>query len=439
MKKVNLIEGNIAGGIIIFVIPIILGSLIQQLYITIDSAIVGQFVGKPGLAAIDSVYTLFKFPLNFMNGLSAGATIVLSKYYGVGDKASIKGAVKSSIFMSVLLGVVCSALGVVFAPRLLNIMAVPSEIYSMTLIYTRIYFGGICSMVVYNISAGILRSQGDSKRPLFVLIICSIVNILLDVLLVGVIKMGVFGAAIATVFAQSISAFIMLIFIFGDKQEVPAKGRYLKNIVRTGFPLALQSMLFPIANSLVQASVNSMGTDCIAAWGICDKLSMLIWLISDSMSPAISTYVAQNTGAGKCDRSKKGSIIGCGISVVTVWGVCLVLYIGKAFFASWFINSSELNVLLPLIIKYMNMMLPFYFFYSIAEAFSGACCGMGKTMSSMIVTMSSICLTRVIAIMFIFPNFNSMECIIWIYVVSWIIAGVAFFSLFLTVHSRVNK
>ena len=235
-----------------------------------------------------------------------------------------------------VLGIACSAAGVVFSPQLLQVMGVPDNIFGETLAYTRIYFGGIWSMILYNMAAGILRAFGDSKSPLYVLVLCSLSNVVGDYLLVGLCGLGVEGAAAATVAAQIISvvcAFVLLNRVLrgqGILSEGPLWGgsKYAKGMVVTGFPLALQSMLFPVANSIVQVSVNRMGSDSIAAWGVCNKLDMFVWLAADAMGPALTTYVAQNLGAGKKHRINKGVLTGTAMSVGTVSVISLFLYLG---------------------------------------------------------------------------------------------------------------
>lgn len=316
-QNLDLTKDRIGVAILAFALPIMLGSLIQQLYTMTDAVIVGKFAGKMGLAAIDSVHTLFKFPINFMNGLAAGATILISSAFGAKDFEQTRRSVRSSIAVAVVLGVVASVGGVLLSPWLLRLLSVPQDIYRQTLTYTRIYFGGLWSMVLYNMVAGILRAMGDTKRPLYVLVTSCITNILGDILLVGVFRMGVAGAAAATAAAQIISAAAICRCldrtleggIFGANQIRIPVGDML-SIFKTGMPLALQSTLFPIANTIVQAGVNQMGTDAIAAWGICGKLDMLIWLIADTMSPALTTYVAQNIGGKTVAPGQTGNIDG---------------------------------------------------------------------------------------------------------------------------------
>ncbi len=439
MKNISLTEGNIGKALMMFVLPLFLGSLIQQLYIMADAVIVGQFAGKVGLAAIDSVMPIFKFPLNFMNGLASGATIIISRYYGENNKEGVSNAVHNALKVAIVLGVICSAAGVIVTPLIMNVMSVPDEIFDQTLIYMRIYFAGLWSMVLYNIGAGVMRAFGDSKRPLYVLMVCSAVNIVGDLVLVGGLKMGVAGAALATVAAQIISVIIVLRMLRSfehlDGEGVVYEKRigntYMANMIKLGMPLALQGMLFPISNSIAQAAVNTMGTDNIAAWAVCDKVGMLIWLVADSMGPAITTYVAQNLGAKKIARVKRGTFIGMGMSAITVAALSLVFFFATEYMAYWFVSAKDAGVIVPLVTYFMKGMAPFYFFYAIGEAFSGACCGLGHTLASMITTMLSICVLRVVAIFFVLPHYANMTCIIWIYAVSWIVLGASFTCLFL--------
>ena len=436
-KEHSLTSGSISGAILAFILPMMLGSLIQQLYTMTDSVIVGQFTGKTGLAAINSVATLFKFPINFMNGLAAGATILISRAYGANDREDLRRSVGAALAVAAVLGVVFTVGGVLLTPWLMRAMSIPEEIWAPTLVYCRVYFGGLWAMVIYNMTAGILRAFGDTRRPLYVLILCCAVNILGDLLLVGVFHLGVGGAAAATVAAQIVSAAAVLFLLnrsmeggLASNKGLRPGGNRFADMLKKGLPLAIQSILFPIANSIIQASVNTMGTDAIAAWGICDKLDLLIWLVADSMSPALTTYAAQNIGAGRLDRVKRGAVIGTLMSAGTVAVISLILYFGSGVFGGWFISPEDAGEILPLVVRYMSLMCPFFFFYSFAEGFSGACCGMGNTLVPMITTLTTICLLRVLAIWFILPRYGTMECIVWIYIASWIAAGAAFTAMF---------
>ena len=204
-RNESLISGPIGSALLAFVVPLMLSSLVQQLYVTADAVIVGRIAGKTALAAIDSVHTLFRFPINFMNGLAAGATILISRHFGAENRDGVRSCMLSAGALAVVLGILCAVGGVLLTPVLLQFMQVPEDIYAQTLEYTRIYFGGIWAMILYNMASGVLRAFGNSKSPLYILLVSSIINIVGDILLVGGLGMGTAGAAIATVFAQMVS------------------------------------------------------------------------------------------------------------------------------------------------------------------------------------------------------------------------------------------
>ena len=434
-KTLDLTQGNILKVLLAFILPIMAGSLIQQLYTVVDAVVVGRFAGKAGLAAIDSVYTLFKFPLNFMSGLSAGATIVVSRYFGASDDHRLCASIRAAFAISVVLGAVFSLLGALAAPMLLDIMSVPDDIRAQTLIYVRIYFGGLWTMTFYNMLAGILRAFGNTKSPFYILIVCCFVNIFGDLFLVGVMHTGVAGAAAATVFSQFVSVVLAIrslnkTYPGHNLMKLSFIWKDIGHMLRIGFPLALQSILFPVANSIIHAGINKMGTDVIAAWAVCGKLDMLIWLVADTMAPAMSTYTSQNLGAGKNERVVRGCLTGAAFSISAVALISLCLFLFPEFLGGLFVTAADKALLSPMIVHFMRMMAPFYVFYAAAEAFSGACCGTGDTVRPMIVTLLCTCGLRVASILLILPHFGTMECIIWIYIASWIATGLAFTGMF---------
>jgi putative MATE family efflux protein len=454
-RKSSLVTGSIGWGLLYFVVPLMLGSFVQELYITVDSIIVGRFAGKEALAAIDSVNTLFRFPLNFMNGMAAGATILVSRYFGENRPEKIRTSVLSAGLLAVVLGVVCSIAGAGLSRIFVGWMQVPENISDRALCYTRIYFGGLWTLIVYNMAAGILRSFGDSKSPLYILMITAVVNVFGDLLLVAVFKTDVAGAATATVFSQFLSAAMAVYMIYrklgqlpGSVSGLPSQAYDADNaanaddmpgnimpevahIAKTGIPLALQSMLFPVANTILQTAINTMGTDVIAGWGIFYKQDTLIWLISDNMSPALTTYTAQNLGAGKPDRVRKGVRIGLAMSVGAVLVVSVLLYIFTGSIAAWFVSAGDAASVVPISVRFMRCMAPFFFTYAIAEALSGACCGTGDTVKPMVLTLLTTCLLRIVVLMIFFPIFASIECISAVYVISWTASALCFMALWM--------
>ena len=444
-KNESLISGPIGPALLAFVVPLMLSSLVQQLYVTADAVIVGRIAGKSALAAIDSVHTLFRFPVNFMNGLAAGATILISRHFGAENRDGLRSCMLSAGALAAALGILCAIGGVLLTPGLLQLMQVPEEIYGQTLGYTRIYFGGIWAMILYNMASGVLRAFGNSRSPLYILLVSSLINIVGDLLLVGALGLGTEGAAIATVFAQTVSAAVavwMVWKILPNRQGLRQPRRWLEHLwdmVRLGIPLALQSVLFPVANSIVQAAVNTMGTDTIAAWGICDKLDMLIWLLADTMGPALTTYTAQNMGAGCWDRVCAGNRIGAAMSGAAVAAVSLGLYFLTAPLGGLFVPATDAPAVVPLAVAFMRRMAPFFFFYALAESFSGACCGTGDTVRPMLLTLLTICLLRVLGILLLLPRQHTMECIIDIYIASWLAAGIGFLTLWQWEKKRVQR
>ena len=445
--KKDLTEGKVWFVLTMFVLPIIAGSIIQQMYTTVDAIIVGRFVGKTGLAAINSVATLFKFPLNFMGGLSGGTTVIISRYYGSKNKDELGKSVRTALTMSIVMGIVFSVIGVSLAPWMLTLMKVPGDIFALTLSYVRVYFAGIFATVMYNNAAGILRAYGDSATPLYILIVCGLFNVAADYLFVGVFGWSVAGAAYATIMAQVISAIIALYVIERISKEEKQKiflypefsFAHAGSMVTLGIPLGIKSILFPIANSIVASAVNGRGTDVIAAWGVCGTLDLLIWLIADSMGSAQSTFVAQNLGANQHKRAYKGTFIGVALTVVPVALVSIGLFFAAGSFGHLFVPDSDAPAVIPLVIEYMRLMAPFYVFYGLYAAFSGAICGAGQTLIPTALTLTFTCLLRVLAIFFVLPHFESMECIIWIYITSWIVTGVVFTAMFQFLYHKWNK
>ena len=322
MKKNDLIYGNIGKAILLFVLPLIAGSLIQQLYITVDAIIVGRFAGKVGLAAIDSVNTLFKFPINFMNGLASGATIIISKYVGARDKENLHCSIRTALTVAMVLGAISSIAGILLSPCFLKVMRVPADIHGATLTYCRIYFGGLWSLILYNMAAGILRAFGDSKRPLYVLILSSLINVVGDFLLVGVFGMGVAGAAIATVMAQAVSVVLAIIILKRKKYDFKIQkqdfriNKQCKRFIIVGLPLALQEFLTQMSFLALCAFINKLGLEASSGYGVACKIVSFAMLVPSALMQAMASFVSQNVGAGKHKRAKQSMLTGMGVGLV---------------------------------------------------------------------------------------------------------------------------
>ena len=423
MEKHTLTKGNVSKGILLFVLPIIAGSLIQQLYVTIDAVVVGQFTGKLGLAAIDSVHTLFKFPLNFMNGLATGATILISGHCGSGDERQMHCSIRIACTVAVILGVVCSVGGVILTPWMLQIMSVPDEVYGRAFVYTTIYFGGIWSMNLYNMTAGILRAYGDSKRPLYVLVCCAVINIFGDLLLVGVLNMGVAGAALATVFSQCVSAFLVTWSLTKDYDSMKLQFRelrmeacVLKRELKIGIPGALQACAYGVTNVVIQASINSFGTDTAAGWAAYGKLDLIFWTVSSALGAAVTTFVGQNYGAGKWDRVYKSIRVNIGISYVFTGMIIFTLY---AFCEPMYHMFTTDPKVIDIGVYMLRFLVPSYLLSILLENLDGGLRGVGDVLWPTIFTFGGLFLIRLPWVMILTPIYHKVEILLISYPIAW--------------------
>ena len=311
-QKNPITEGSIYKQLLIFFFPILMGTFFQQLYNTVDAIIIGKFVGKVALGAVGGATgTIINLLVGFFTGLSSGATVIISQQYGAKRSLGTSIAVHTSLALAFACGIFMSILGLSLGGTVLRAMDTPEDIYPLAVTYLNIYFGGILFSMIYNIGCGILRAVGDAKRPLYYLITCTLLNVVLDLLFVVVFDMSVAGVAIATVLAQSMSAVLVMrrLCVADDIYRVTLKKiRFdmdnLKHIVMIGFPAGIQSALYSISNIILQSTVNRFGTDTVAAWTAYGKIDGLFWMIMGAFGVSVSTFSGQNFGAGKIDRVK---------------------------------------------------------------------------------------------------------------------------------------
>ena len=331
----NMTEGNILKLILVYSFPLLLGNLFQNLYNTVDSLVVGNFIGKTSLAAIGSTSSLIHLLVGFFNGFSTGGTIVVSQFFGAKDNEGIRKTVHTMVATTLIVGIILSGAGILLSPILLRMMRVPSEVTKEALTYLTIYFSGIIFLIFYNMATGILRAVGDSKNPLIFLIISSLLNIVLDITFIVVFKMGIGGAAIATVISQAVSAFLVFIRLKTSTECYRLDWKYigidfsiLRKIIRYGFPGALQMTIFSFSNMFAQRYINIFGADVIAGQAAFQKIDSLALLPLISLGVGITTYASQNYGAGKIRRVRVGNEIAMWLSVLitVVIGVTLAIF-----------------------------------------------------------------------------------------------------------------
>ena len=421
-------------------VPTVIAQLVNMLYNIIDRVYIGHIPGEGSMAltGVGVCMPLILIIAAFAALVGSGGSPRASIYMGKGEHDTAEKILTGCLSLQIIVSIILTVILLIWNENLLLMFGASENTISYATAYMNIYaIGTIFVQITLGMNT-FITAQGKAITGMMTVLIGAVANIILDPIFIFGMHMGVRGAALATVFSQIVS--VVVIFSMLKKVLHVEKGEkplwwphfckeHMQQMLHMGFPLALQSMLFPIANTIVQAGVNTMGTDQIAAWGICDKLNMLIWLLSDSMGPALTTFTAQNLGAKNKERIRKGVFVGTAMSAGAVIMASIILFVGAAFMTPWFVSAQDAATLAPLVGAYARMMAPFFLFYAIAEALSGACCGTGDTIRPMITTLISICLLRVIGVLFILPVYETMECIVVIYIASWIAAGIAFLGL----------
>ena len=432
LKNNDLTEGKIWKVMLNFVLPIFLGTLFQSLYTTIDAIIIGRFAGKDAFAAIESVLSFQRLPVSFFVGLSSGATIIISQYFGAKKKEEVSKASHTAILFAIVGGLLLSVLSCILSPFFIKLIKVPNEIFYQAQIYTIICFSGIVFSMVYNIGSGILRALGDSKTPFYILILSNILNIILDLILVIIFKLGVIGVGFATLISQIISAILIFIILLRTKLDckiyinrIRFYKKYLKEIFRLGLPIGIQSIIYPIANTTIQSNINIFGVSSIAAWAVCGKLDFLIWAVSEAFSIAISTFVAQNYGAKKHKRARIGIVVALFMAMIAIFIISFILYIWNKPLAHFLINDKNIVELTSQII---HLLAPLYFIYVIGDVLSGAIRGIGDTFNPMIINIFGICIIRLLWIFFIVPLNPTFFMVLYSFIVSWIITTIMYIT-----------
>ncbi len=425
-------EGVIWQQLLLFFFPILFGTFFQQLYNTVDAVIVGRFVGKEALAAVGGpTGTIINLLVGFFVGISSGATVIISQYYGAKKADMVDYAVHTSAAFSLICGAAITVFGFLAAPAVLRLMDTPADIMDYSVTYIRIFFLGSISNMIYNVGSGVLRAVGDSRRPLYFLIACCVSNIVLDLLFVVVIPMGVAGAALATILSQTISAFLVVFVLVRTGEmyrliltRIRLDMRMLHRIIQIGLPAGLQSTMYGLSNLIIQASINSLGTDIVAAWTAYSKVDVLFWMILNAFSIAITTFIGQNFGAGKLDRARKGLRICLGMSACACIMLSVTYYMTAPVILKIFTTDSAVLAQGVLILRFMA---PTYITYVIIEIYSGALRGVSDTWCPMIITLLGICVLRVVWVFAAVPLRRNITTVIFSYPLTWVVTSAILF------------
>ena len=436
-KGTRLLEGSIWKGIVSFAIPMFLGNLFQQLYNTVDSLIVGKFLGSEALAAVTSSGSLIFLMVGFFNGIAMGAGVVISKYFGAKDYNNLKKAVHTDVAFGLVAGALLTVIGLILAPQMLQWMGTPAEVLPNSIAYFRTYFMGSIAFVMYNIVMGILQATGDSKHPLYYLILSSIINVVLDLLFVGVFKWGVASAALATAISQAVSAILCFIRLVRTKdvyqvhiREIRFHPQMLKQIISIGLPTGMQNSIIAIANVVVQSNINAFGMLAVAGSGVYSKIEGFVFLPITCFSMSLTTFIGQNLGAKQFDRAKKGGrfAVICSITLAELVGV--VVYLAMPVLATFFDSNPEVVEIATLQARTESL---FYFLLAFSHCISGILRGAGKSAVPMYVMLISWCAIRITYITIAVQLVPVVQTIYWAYPLTWSISSIIFLIYYLKV------
>ncbi len=426
--------GSIRRKIIFFALNIFLGNLFQQLYNTVDSIIVGNFIGSNALAAVSSAGNLVFLVIGLFIGISIGAGVVISNFVGARDSQHVSLAVHSTVALGLLFSVILTVIGVVFAPPVLKMMNTPVKVLPESITYFRIYFGGAFGFVMYNTFVGILRATGDSKHPLYYLIISSIINIVLDLVLIAGLGMGVGAAAFATAVSQIISAllaFYRLTHIDADyKIEIKKIGfdkSMTRKIISYGLPSGLQNSVMSLSNVVIQSYINTFGEYAMAGIGAYSKIEGFVFIPITSFAMAITTFVGQNIGAGEIDRTKKGirfGLISTIVSCIIIGGVLIA-------FSEPLLGLFDKH---PQVIAFgigrAHVVSMFFFLCGFSHFMAAVLRGAGKPMSALLVFLVCWCVVRIIVIMVFSNIFPTIYLTHWVYPITWTLSTISFIVIY---------
>lgn len=416
-------EGVIWKQLLAFSMPLLIGNLFQQLYNTVDSIVVGNFIGSEALAAVGSSNSLINLIIGMFMGIATGAGVIISQYYGAKDKQKLHWAVHTCMALSIIGGAALILIGVFLSPLVLRLMGTPSEVMPNSVAYLRIFFCGSLFNLVYNMGAGILRAVGDSRRPLYYLCVSSIVNILLDLLFVVVFQMGTAGVGYATIIAQAVSSVLTVRALVRSEddyrlivKEIRIDKRMTARILKLGIPSGIQQSIISLSNVIVQANINSFGAAAMAGFGSYSKIDGFAMLPLQSFCMAATTFTGQNIGAGKSKRVKRGVFQGLAISLIYIAMISIVLFLNV---------DRILGIFSPdqAVIAYghatMYILLPFYWSIAVHQILMGSIRGSGRTVVSMLIGVGNMCVLRMLYINLLVPHFPSYEAVMWCYPITW--------------------
>ena len=429
-SAVSLTEGSVAKGILMFAIPLFFGQLLQQFYNMVDAWVVGNFADNDAFAAVGSSGNLVFLIIGFFNGIAIGGGVVISRYYGAGDKENVVRAIHTNFLFGILASVLATVVGSLLVPHILVWMKTPQSVLPSSLDYFGIYFAGVSMVIMYNICMAIMRALGDSLSPLYYLLISSVVNIVLDLIFVAGFHWGAGGAAIATVISQGLSVVLCVIRMCRSKEytrldvrQLRFHGKMMGEVVRQGLPTGIQNSVISIGNLVVQTNINSFGAYAMSGHGAYSKIEGFAFLPIMSMSMAMPTFISQNLGAKKYERANIGALFGILAGMLMAELVGVVLYFGAPAALGLFVDTPEAIGFGRTHAKTVAL---FFFLLAFSHCAAGVLRGCGKAVVPMIAMLSFWCGVRIVYVTAALKLVPAFQTISWAYPLTWFLSSIVF-------------
>ena len=426
-KDVDMTTGGITGHIIRFALPLLVGNIFQQLYNTVDTWVVGNFVSNEAFSAVGTVGPIINMLIGFFTGLSSGAGVVISQYYGAQRHEEVQKTVHTAIVMTAILGVVFTALGISMTPFMLRMMNTPDNVLPESTAYLTIYFSGIIGLMFYNIGAGILRAVGDSQRPFYFLVVCAVMNTVLDLLFVIGFQMGVEGVALATILSQATSAVLVIITLMRSDSCIRLRVKslqlhwdMLKKIFRVGIPAALQMAVTSFSNVFVQSYINFFGDNCMSGWTAYSKIDQLLFLPMQSIALASTTFVGQNLGKNQVERARQGVKRSLTIAICSTLLCMVPVLIFAPNIVAFFNSKAEVVEYGTLLLRWLS---PFYVLCCFNQIYAGALRGAGNSKAPMLIMLGSFVLFRQVYLFCMARICNEILPIAMSYPAGWLLCS----------------
>lgn len=425
----TLTKGSVGKGILLFALPLLGSSLIQQLYSTVDLIFVGQLLGTKASAAIGASGLIVTCMIGFFNGMAVGTNVFAARHYGARRFEQLKKLIQTIFWTGIIGGFFLTVIGLVLSPVFLTWMGTPESIFPLAVRYLRIYMASMISVVSYNLLSGVLRALGDSRTPMLYQFFGGIINVFADFIFLYVFHMGVEGTAFATLFSQTFAAIGVMIHLYRLKEPYALRIRFsdcslkeFTDILKVGVPAGVQSIIITLSNIIIQSQINTLGVTSVASFTVYFRVELIIYLPIVALGQAVVSFIGQNYGAGNWERIKKGNRL-CifGGSLIT-FAACILLIIAMPVILNVFTKDAAVAAQTLEIVK---VTFPFYFFYTVLECFSSNLRGFGKAFLPMIVTVISFCGFRIIALFALMAKNPSPDKVALSYPISWGIAAAA--------------